>query len=278
MDLAGALAMVIRSLPEREQAAVRRLTEERLEAVAKPPGYRLAAMPERAGRVTGPLVTPEWLRERLGDPALQIVDCRYRLGEPGAGEALWREGHIPGAAFMDLDRDLAARRASGAGIRCRTRTRSRPRPGGPASAATRWWSPTTRSARAEPHASGGCCDISATTQVTVLDGGLRGWREEGGELRGGEEQIEPGDFRAGRARRRHRGAPGRRCRRRAAVGCSSMPGRPSATAARSSRSTRSPDTFRARVNLPFAELAPGRPLPPARGAARPLRGRRRRVR
>ena len=33
-------------------------------------------------------------------------------------------------------------------------------------------------------------------QVTVLDGGLRGWREEGGELRSGPEDVEPGDFRA----------------------------------------------------------------------------------
>jgi ubiquinone/menaquinone biosynthesis C-methylase UbiE len=44
MDLAGALAMVIRSMPEREQAAVRRLTEERLEPVARQPGYRLAGL------------------------------------------------------------------------------------------------------------------------------------------------------------------------------------------------------------------------------------------
>ena len=44
MDLAGALAMVIRSMPEREQAAVRRLTEERLKPVARPPGYRLAGL------------------------------------------------------------------------------------------------------------------------------------------------------------------------------------------------------------------------------------------
>jgi SAM-dependent methyltransferase len=44
MELAGALAMVIRSMPEREQAAVRRLTEERLEPVARPPGYRLAGL------------------------------------------------------------------------------------------------------------------------------------------------------------------------------------------------------------------------------------------
>jgi SAM-dependent methyltransferase len=44
MDLAGALAMVIRSMPEREQAAVRRLTEERLEPIARGPGYGLRAL------------------------------------------------------------------------------------------------------------------------------------------------------------------------------------------------------------------------------------------
>jgi ubiquinone/menaquinone biosynthesis C-methylase UbiE len=44
MDLAGALAMVIRSMPEREQAAVRRLTEERLAPLARQPGYRLAGL------------------------------------------------------------------------------------------------------------------------------------------------------------------------------------------------------------------------------------------
>jgi thiosulfate/3-mercaptopyruvate sulfurtransferase len=58
--------------------------------------------------VSEPLVSAAWLRERLGDPGLVVVDCRYRLGEPGAGEELWREAHIPGAAFMDVDRDLAA--------------------------------------------------------------------------------------------------------------------------------------------------------------------------
>jgi ubiquinone/menaquinone biosynthesis C-methylase UbiE len=39
MDLAGALAMRVRSLPEEEQAAVRRLTEERLEPQVSRPGY-----------------------------------------------------------------------------------------------------------------------------------------------------------------------------------------------------------------------------------------------
>jgi len=41
MDLAGALAMVVRSLPEDEQAAVRCLTEERLEPKVRRPGYGL---------------------------------------------------------------------------------------------------------------------------------------------------------------------------------------------------------------------------------------------
>jgi ubiquinone/menaquinone biosynthesis C-methylase UbiE len=44
MDLAGAIAMVMRSLPEREQAAIRRLAEKRLEPVARPPGYRLGGL------------------------------------------------------------------------------------------------------------------------------------------------------------------------------------------------------------------------------------------
>jgi ubiquinone/menaquinone biosynthesis C-methylase UbiE len=44
MNLAGALAMVIRSMPEREQAAVRRLTEERLEPLVQAPGYSLGGV------------------------------------------------------------------------------------------------------------------------------------------------------------------------------------------------------------------------------------------
>jgi ubiquinone/menaquinone biosynthesis C-methylase UbiE len=44
MDLAGALAMVVRSMPDDEQATVRRLTEERLESVAREPGYGLPGL------------------------------------------------------------------------------------------------------------------------------------------------------------------------------------------------------------------------------------------
>jgi ubiquinone/menaquinone biosynthesis C-methylase UbiE len=44
MDLAGALAVLIRALPEDDQAAVRRLTEERLDAVVRRPGYNVPGL------------------------------------------------------------------------------------------------------------------------------------------------------------------------------------------------------------------------------------------
>jgi thiosulfate/3-mercaptopyruvate sulfurtransferase len=37
----------------------------------------------------------------------RFVDCRYELLDPAAGRALYRAGHIPGAAFLDLDTDLS---------------------------------------------------------------------------------------------------------------------------------------------------------------------------
>jgi thiosulfate/3-mercaptopyruvate sulfurtransferase len=37
----------------------------------------------------------------------QLVDCRWELGNPARGRGLYRAGHIPGASFLDVDRDLA---------------------------------------------------------------------------------------------------------------------------------------------------------------------------
>src|SRR3954454_11661163 len=55
---------------------------------------------EYAPPMVDTLVTTDWLGEHVRDPGVRVVDCRFRLGEPGAGEALWREGHIPGAVFL----------------------------------------------------------------------------------------------------------------------------------------------------------------------------------
>lgn len=61
------------------------------------------------------LVSPEALAEGLGDPMLAVLDARFSLADPAAGEAAWREAHIPGARHAHLDRDLSGVHAPGAG-------------------------------------------------------------------------------------------------------------------------------------------------------------------
>ena len=56
----------------------------------------LAALP--------PLVSTAWLAERLGDPAVRVLDASWYL--PSAGRdarAEYRAGHVPGARFLDLE-------------------------------------------------------------------------------------------------------------------------------------------------------------------------------
>ena len=125
-----------------------------------------------------PLISPEHLVTRLDDPSLRIADVRWVLGDPARGRAEYDAGHIPGAVFVDLDRDLAA--PSGPG--------RHPLPD-PAAFATRlgeigfgsdhfivayddafgtvaarlWW----------------MLDNLGHTRVALLDGGLAAWREAG---------------------------------------------------------------------------------------------------
>jgi thiosulfate/3-mercaptopyruvate sulfurtransferase len=54
-----------------------------------------------------PLVSAAWLLEHLVDADLRVVDARFALGKPEAGLAAYRAGHIPGAVFVDLERDLS---------------------------------------------------------------------------------------------------------------------------------------------------------------------------
>lgn len=54
-----------------------------------------------------PLISAEELAARPVDDRLVIFDCRFVLPRPEQGLAQYREGHIPGAVYADLDRHLA---------------------------------------------------------------------------------------------------------------------------------------------------------------------------
>ena len=54
-----------------------------------------------------PLIVASELQNRLNEPNLRVIDCHFDLMNPQAGRLAWLEGHIPGAAYADLDQDLA---------------------------------------------------------------------------------------------------------------------------------------------------------------------------
>jgi thiosulfate/3-mercaptopyruvate sulfurtransferase len=140
---------------------------------------------------SGPLVETAWLRAHLDDPDLVIVDCRYVLGRPGAGRPLWVEGHIPGAAFLDVDRDLAGEpgergrhplpeaadfeaAARRAGIESTSRVVAYDE-AGEGGAVRLWW----------------LLRHFGHDEAAVLNGGLAAWREEGGPLEAGKADAAP---------------------------------------------------------------------------------------
>src|SRR5881227_439471 len=131
----------------------------------------------------GPLVTPEWLFDTVAQRDLVVVDCRFALGDPNAGRRAWEEGHIPGAHFLDVERDLSrpprpgegrhplpdaadlARAAAAAGIGADSRVVAYDE-AGEGGAARLWW----------------LLRHFGHPRVAVLDGGLRAWRAAGGPL------------------------------------------------------------------------------------------------
>jgi thiosulfate/3-mercaptopyruvate sulfurtransferase len=123
-----------------------------------------------------------------------LVDCRWELADPEAGLRLYREGHIPGASFLDVDRDLSAPPVPGgarhplpergdfeaaarrAGISADTLVIAYDQ-GMTGGAARLWWL-----LRHFGHAHAG-----------VLEGGIGAWQ---GPLSRDAEEIRPGDFTA----------------------------------------------------------------------------------
>jgi thiosulfate/3-mercaptopyruvate sulfurtransferase len=124
-----------------------------------------------------------------------LLDVRWRLGGP-PGRELYAAGHVPGAVFVDLDRDLAAPPGPGgrhpmpaaADFEAAMR-RVGVRDSGPVvvyddadstAAARAWW----------------LLRYFGHQAVVVLDGGFLAWTAAGGPVEKGETGAAPGDFRA----------------------------------------------------------------------------------
>ncbi|MFZ0625543.1 MAG: sulfurtransferase [Acidimicrobiia bacterium] len=123
-----------------------------------------------------PTISVEELR--LGLDELALFDLRWSLTDPAHGIASYREEHIPGAVFVDLDNDLSAPHGDGrhplpsAPDFTKTLGRLGITPDdevvvyddvGGAVAARMWWM-----LRSIGH-----------DHVSLLDGGMRAWRESG---------------------------------------------------------------------------------------------------
>ncbi|MEG3894374.1 MULTISPECIES: sulfurtransferase [unclassified Microcoleus] len=54
------------------------------------------------------IVSPEWLAGNTENPQVIIIDCRFSLADPELGQKQYQESHVPGAFYLDLNRDLAS--------------------------------------------------------------------------------------------------------------------------------------------------------------------------
>ncbi len=141
--------------------------------------------------MTGPLISAAELHDLLG--SLTVLDVRYRMGGP-PGPEVYAAGHVPGAAYVDLDADLASAPGIGgrhplpdpevfrAAMRRAGVSASRPvvvyDDWAGHAAARAWWL-----LRHYGHSS-----------VRVLDGGWSAWVASGGEASTSPIAPQPGDF------------------------------------------------------------------------------------
>ena len=152
----------------------------------------------------GPLVTTEWLAAELGKPDLVLFDAtKYLPNEAKDGRAEFLRGHIPGAAFFDIDlvadtdTDLPhmvptpgrfAKLMGELGVGNDSRVVFYDQKG-LASAARGWW----------------LMGLFGHDTAAVLDGGLPNWMREGRPVQDGEaaaparRRFRP-DYRAGQLR------------------------------------------------------------------------------
>jgi thiosulfate/3-mercaptopyruvate sulfurtransferase len=140
------------------------------------------------------------LRDRMTSGARTVVlDVRWTLGDRD-GRKHYREGHVPGAVFVDLETGLAAPGGHGLG------RHPLPEPAAFEESAREWGINRDDTVVVYDDAGGQSAARlwwllrdGGFESVFLLDGGLAAWRQEGLELERGEEQpclgnvhLEPG--------------------------------------------------------------------------------------
>jgi thiosulfate/3-mercaptopyruvate sulfurtransferase len=56
------------------------------------------------------LIDTNTLTEQMADSSLIVIDCRFDLSDTKWGARVYAEGHIPGAVYAHLDRDLSGQK------------------------------------------------------------------------------------------------------------------------------------------------------------------------
>ncbi|KVN81983.1 sulfurtransferase [Burkholderia ubonensis] len=145
------------------------------------------------------LISAANLAERLAaaPASVALFDCRFDLADTGAGETAYAAGHIPGAQYLHLDRDLSGRKTGtngrhplptrdalvatlvDRGLRQGQQVVAYDAQGG-SYAARLWW----------------LLRWLGHDSVAVLDGGLQAWQAAGQPLTTETQHPSRGDFRA----------------------------------------------------------------------------------
>ena len=129
------------------------------------------------------------LRDRLAEPGLAVIDCRFDLADPEGGRRAYLQGHIPRARYADLNRDLSAPVSASSG--------RHPLPAPAAFASTLQRLGVARATQVIAYDdSGGAFAARAWwllrwmghEAVAVLDGGIKAWISSGGRLESGEAE------------------------------------------------------------------------------------------
>lgn len=137
------------------------------------------------------LISTEALRalQAAGQP-LVLLDCGFDLADPSAGERAYIEGHLPGAQYANLDRDLAGAKTG------RNGRHPLPVRADLAATAGRWGiapgvQVVTYDGQGSPYAARAWWLLRwlGHTEVAVLDGGRAAWLAAGGSLEAGKADV-----------------------------------------------------------------------------------------